>query len=222
MEAEFEARPSRVRSSHKLASCRGRQYSWTVPIWILEAWTRANLAQPDGKCRERAAAPIPLPGVEACGPVLSFRVVWHSVVCSLTCSHVLSHHKIKESIMWIRTCTHRASCLIMSLTTYVTSVNIWLWTQLWYFETHKIDLRLKRVIIMIHFSITTSWILRQIPRDSFIFTVQLAKWFIHVFPKTLNNKIKIMFYESVKHTYNIYKYKWIVNRIFVFKIISLI
>lgn len=72
MEAEFEVRPSRVRSSHKLASCRGRQHSWTAPIWILKAWTRANLAQPDGKCRERATAPIPLPGVEACGPVLSF------------------------------------------------------------------------------------------------------------------------------------------------------
>jgi len=72
MEAEFEVRPSRVRSSHKLASCRGRQHSWTVPIWILEAWTRANLAQPHGKCRERATAPIPLPGVEACGPILSF------------------------------------------------------------------------------------------------------------------------------------------------------
>ncbi|KAL0105415.1 hypothetical protein PUN28_016809 [Cardiocondyla obscurior] len=54
MEAEFEVRPSGVRSSHKLASCRGRQHSRTAPIWILEAWTRANLAQPDGKCRERA------------------------------------------------------------------------------------------------------------------------------------------------------------------------
>lgn len=31
-----------------------------------------SLAQPDGKCRERATAPISLPGVEACGPVLSF------------------------------------------------------------------------------------------------------------------------------------------------------
>jgi len=75
MEAEFEVRPSRIRSSHKLASYRGWQHSWTASIWILEAWTRANLAQSDGKYREHATAPIPLPEVKACGPVV--RVVWH-------------------------------------------------------------------------------------------------------------------------------------------------
>ena len=147
MEAEFEVRPSRVRSSHKLASCRGRQHSWTASIWILEAWTRANLAQSDGKCRAHATAPLSLPEVEACGPVLSFGLSDTLSFRSFTCLHAPSRHEIKESITWIHTCTYHASRLITSLTSLNILIKI---TRLWCFETHVIDSRLKEIIIMMY------------------------------------------------------------------------
>lgn len=123
MEAEFEVRPSRVRSSHKLASCRGRQHSWTASIWILEAWTRANLAQPDGKCREHATAPIPLPEVEACGPVLSFGL-------SDTLSFVLSR-------VFTRLHAMKSRKVLREFTPANTMLHAWLysWQRTWRFLT---------------------------------------------------------------------------------------
>lgn len=147
MEAEFEVRPSRVRSSHKLASCRGRQHSWTAPIWILEAWTRANLAQPDGKCRERATAPILLPGVEACGPILSFGL---SDTLLFAPSRALTPRN--QGKYYVNSHLH-APCFTPN---YVSddvrdvSQQRWLRTRLWCYEAHAIDSNSNDTFQLVH------------------------------------------------------------------------